>query len=155
MQNIPKLFEHLNWANLRILERLRSGEAGSHPKAVGLFAHILQAERIWLTRLQGKDSSALTVWPEADLDFCGRMAEQNHEDYTAYLAGLTAAEWDRVFRYTNQSGKVFDNSVGDILTHVALHGQYHRGQINALLRADGAEPVNVDFITFVREKNDV
>lgn len=153
MQDMSKLFEHLNWANLRILERLRSGDAGSHAKAIGLFAHILQAERVWLTRLQGQDSSALPVWPEAGLDFCGRMTKQNHEDYTAYLGSLADGEGDRVLRYANQFGQVFDNSVRDILTHVALHGQYHRGQINALLRAGGAEPVNVDFITFVREIN--
>lgn len=104
MQNIPKLFEHLNWANLRILERLRSGGTGNHPRALGLFAHILQTKRVWLTRLQGKDSSVLLVWPEADLDFCGRMIKQNHEDYTAYFAGLTAAECNRVLRYANQSG---------------------------------------------------
>ena len=31
--------------------------------------------------------------------------------------------------YKNSKGTEFRNSKRDILTHVALHGQYHRGQI--------------------------
>jgi uncharacterized damage-inducible protein DinB len=31
-----------------------------------------------------------------------------------------------------------------------LHGQYHRGKINVLLRQSGAEPVLVDYIGYVR-----
>jgi len=41
--------------------------------------------------------------------------------------------------------------VRDILLHVAMHGQYHRGQINQLLRGAGLEPISVDYIVFVRE----
>jgi len=56
----------------------------------------------------------------------------------------------KIISYKNSSGRAFQNSVRDVLMHVALHGQYHRGQINLQLRANGMEPVNVDFITFVR-----
>lgn len=52
--------------------------------------------------------------------------------------------------YTNSKGDEFKYSVGDILTHVALHGQYHRGQINSRLRAMGVEPVSVDYIIFAK-----
>jgi len=34
---------------------------------------------------------------------------------------------------------------------VALHGSYHRGQVAAAVRAAGGEPVNTDYITYVRE----
>ena len=67
-----------------------------------------------------------------------------------FLAGLSTPKLEQIVSYKNSKGKEFNNSVRDILTHVALHGQYHRGQINLLLRANEFEPVNVDFITFVR-----
>jgi uncharacterized damage-inducible protein DinB len=57
---------------------------------------------------------------------------------------------DQFISYKNSTGKEFKKSIRDILTHVALHGQYHRGQINLLLRIDGMEPINTDFITFRR-----
>ena len=42
-------------------------------------------------------------------------------------------------------------SEADIVTHVALHGAYHRGQIAWVLRHGAGEPVSTDFITMVRE----
>ena len=39
----------------------------------------------------------------------------------------------------------------DILFHLASHGAYHRGQISVTLRHSNLEPVNTDYITFVRE----
>ena len=37
-----------------------------------------------------------------------------------------------------------------VLTHVALHGSYHRGQIAALIRSGGDEPINTDYIMWLR-----
>jgi uncharacterized damage-inducible protein DinB len=37
-----------------------------------------------------------------------------------------------------------------MLTHVAMHGSYHRGQIAAALRAGGDIPSPTDYIAFVR-----
>jgi uncharacterized damage-inducible protein DinB len=53
--------------------------------------------------------------------------------------------------YRNSAGNEFDNTVRDILTHVALHGQYHRGQIARAMRAAGREPVYTDYIGFIRK----
>ena len=36
--------------------------------------------------------------------------------------------------------------LGNILTHVPVHGQHHRGQINADLRAAGITPPTIDYI---------
>ena len=36
------------------------------------------------------------------------------------------------------------------MMHVALHGQYHRGKVNLLLRQEGLPPVPPDFIAWVR-----
>jgi uncharacterized damage-inducible protein DinB len=52
--------------------------------------------------------------------------------------------------YTNSDGQHFETSVSDILTHVALHGAYHRGQVAHLLRGAGAEPQATDYIQFGR-----
>jgi uncharacterized damage-inducible protein DinB len=38
----------------------------------------------------------------------------------------------------------------DTLFLVALHGAYHRGQIAALIRREGLEPVATNFIIFAR-----
>ena len=40
----------------------------------------------------------------------------------------------------NSAGDEFDSKLSDILLHVALHGAYHRGQVNLLIRTAGGEP---------------
>ncbi|GKU82113.1 hypothetical protein NCCP28_15090 [Niallia sp. NCCP-28] len=37
--------------------------------------------------------------------------------------------------------------------YIAFYGQYHREQINQLLRADELEPINVDYITLEENKS--
>ncbi|WP_141995144.1 DinB family protein [Bacillus sp. B4EP4a] len=149
MENIQKMYEHLNWANQRILETLQSIE-DKNQEVSRLFSHILLAEKVWMTRLRGLDSSRLPIWSEVDIEVCAELVMQNKESLTTFLTNLSNTDLDKLISYTNSKGKEFKNSVRDILTHVALHGQYHRGQINSRLRADGFEPVNIDFITFVR-----
>jgi uncharacterized damage-inducible protein DinB len=149
LKTIQKMYEHLNWSNQHILETLQSIE-NENPELIRLFSHILLAEKVWITRLQGLDSSLLPIWSEVDIEVCADLVMQNKESLTKFLTNLPITDLDKLISYTNSKGKEFKNSVRDILTHVALHGQYHRGQINSRLRADGFEPVNIDFITFVR-----
>lgn len=143
------MYGHLNWANHRILETLQSVE-DENQEVIRLFSHILFAEKVWLTRLQGLDSSRLPLWSDVDIEVCVELVMHNGESITTFLSNLAENDLDKLISYKNSSGKKFENSVRDILTHVALHGQYHRGQINSRLRANDIEPVNVDFITFVR-----
>ncbi|RUL50468.1 DinB family protein [Lysinibacillus antri] len=144
MKTIQKMYDHLHWANQRILEAL---ESSKDEEVIRLFSHILFAEKVWLTRLQGVDSSHLPIWSDIGLEGCAELVKQNEEGLTTFLK---EANLDKIICYKNSKGTQFENSVRDVLTHVALHGQYHRGQINSRLRASGSEPVNVDFITFVR-----
>jgi len=143
------MYEHLNWANQRILEKLQGFE-NENKEVIRLFSHILLAEKVWITRLQELDSTQLPIWSEIELKVCAELILQNEESITAFLSNLTNKNLDKLITYSNSKGIVFNSSIRNILTHVALHGQYHRGQINSRLRADSMEPVNIDFITFVR-----
>jgi uncharacterized damage-inducible protein DinB len=146
---LHRVFQHVAWADARVLDALqKSGAAGD---SLTLFAHLLAAERVWLTRLRGQDSSPLEIWPDLTVRECETLAGRLRHDYAALLTGLTPGGMLEMVTYRNSSGRAFTASVGDILTHVALHGSYHRGQIAARMRAAGAEPVNTDFITFQRE----
>lgn len=50
----------------------------------------------------------------------------------------------------DQIRRLFTNATGDILLHVVLHAQYHRGKVNLLLRQTGGEAAPADFIAFMR-----
>lgn len=147
LEHFRRLFAHVRWADGQVLDRLR---LAPEPEAVRLLAHVLGATRVWLTRLEGHDSGHLEVWPAADLEECARMAAEVHPALERYLASLTEDQLREPFEYRNQSGEPFRHTREDILTHLATHGSYHRGQIARALRLAGLEPVNTDFIQWVR-----
>ena len=78
------------------------------------------------------------------------LREQAETTYRAFLAGLRNADLSALVTYTNSAGVRFTSTVGDILVHVALHGQYHRGKVNLLLRQAGHAPAAADYIAFAR-----
>jgi uncharacterized damage-inducible protein DinB len=148
LPGFQKLFAHLKWADHRTMTAL-ARIAAPPPRTIELFAHVLGAEETWLSRIQGRPSSA-PVWPAPTRKDCEALMPQVHEAWNRYMAALTEADLERSVHYANSAGAEFDSRVDDILTHVAMHGQNHRGQINAALRAEGAEPNDVDYIAFVR-----
>jgi uncharacterized damage-inducible protein DinB len=76
LKTIQKMFDHLNWANQRILKTLQNME-DRNKEIDRLFSHILFGEKIWITRLQGLDSSQLPVWLDVDMDDCAELITQN------------------------------------------------------------------------------
>jgi uncharacterized damage-inducible protein DinB len=149
-EHFLRLFHHADWANRRVLALLQNLSAPPE-KARRVFAHLLAAEQVWLTRLRGADSSHLEIWPDHSLEKCAVQVEVNAAEYRRYLEALTDDRLNLTSTYRNSKGTEFSNSVSDTLTHVSMHGAYHRGQIAQTIRGAGHEPVNTDFITFVRE----
>jgi len=143
-----RLFDHLVWADDRVRDALRACSAPP-PRAVELYAHILGAEEVWLSRLAGS-TSRLAVWPAValgDLEAAARDAQRGWRDF---LQGLASPDLHREVAYVNSAGQAFSSRVLDIILHVCLHGAYHRGQIALLLRGIGAAPAPTDYIAFVR-----
>lgn len=151
METIRRMLEHQQWADRRLLDSLRRSGGGSS-EARRLLRHILIAEQVWALRLEGRGTSHLRLWAEEDdLDALARLLEDNAQRYAAILPGLTEARLDEQLEYRNQSGVPFRTPIRDILAHVALHGQYHRGQVNRLVREAGDEPQALDYIVYARE----
>ena len=151
VEGIRRLWAHAQWADLRLLAGLQEAEAqgGAPAEAWREYAHILGTTETWLARLERR-ASGLAVWPELDPAEAPLLTERVHAGYAAYLEGLTVLRVASLVRYTNTAGQSFENSVGDLLLHAAMHAQYHRGKVNLLLRQAGRAPVPTDYIAFVR-----
>lgn len=144
---LRKLFVYDKWAIDRSIGTL-NGPASE--RALTMLSHILHAENIWLTRLNGKDSSHIAVFEQLSLAECKQLSDQVHAAYTAYLDTLTDADLALVITYKNIAGVEYRSPVGEILTHVGLHGVYHRGQIALMVRDAGGEAIGTDYILFTR-----
>jgi uncharacterized damage-inducible protein DinB len=145
-----RLIRHADWANVRVLDALRLTPL-PHPRALQLLAHVLSAEHIYHERMTRKDPWPQDFWPNLSLEQCGALVCDNRLQYLAFIEALPESDLDRLIGYRNSQGIAFHTPLKELLTHVALHGAYHRGQIAQVVRQGGGEPVNTDFITFARE----
>ncbi|MBW7996394.1 MAG: damage-inducible protein DinB [Candidatus Glassbacteria bacterium] len=149
-QLIEKLYDWNFWGNRRALEMLRENGGGTE-NMLGLMSHILASEQIWLTRLQGEDSSYIEIFPAFDDERCAAVLDGNERDWRKYLMALEGEKLFYLLKYKNQFGVEYETAVADILMHVSSHGHYHRAQIAAAARQAGWKTVNTDYISFVRE----
>jgi uncharacterized damage-inducible protein DinB len=144
-----QLFAYDAWANARVLKGLRS-MPNDHARARALIAHVHAAQLVWMTRLREHDASGIALFPDHTLDQCAAWFEHNHEAFTRYLDALEEDRLDESVTYVNSQGASFSTPIREILTHVANHGTYHRGQIAMLMRDAGHTPPVTDFIAYVR-----
>lgn len=145
---IRSLFAHMAWADAQLLQALRAAP-GDDPLSIERYAHVLAAEHIWITRIEGRDPR-VGVWPVLSLEECAVLSDENARDYQRFIDLETDATLQRAVTYTNSSGATFTGRVLDILLHVAMHGAYHRGQVALTMRRSGGAPVSTDYILWSR-----
>ena len=148
LEQIQRLFEHAAWADALVADAIASQDNVADD-TIELFAHVLGAEEVWLSRLEQRQST-LAVWPKLTRPELGKTAASVAESYRSYLARLTPEDLPREVAYKNSIGQAFRTPIGEILMHVAMHGSYHRGQVALRMRRDGATPAPTDYIAFVR-----
>jgi uncharacterized damage-inducible protein DinB len=148
LTELRHLRDHMAWADDALLDTLAN--AGTLPAdAAREFAHVLGAEENWLARLEGR-APRTPIWPDVNLAALMQLALDVQVGFARHLDTLTEADLHRVVTYTNSAGILFETPVRDILHHVFLHAQYHRGKVNLLLRQAGLTPAPVDYIGFIR-----
>jgi uncharacterized damage-inducible protein DinB len=145
--NFTRLLRYDAWANA---ETLASVRRSSSPKALRWMAHIIGAEFVWFGRLTATPSP-LEVWPNLDADACEVRLAELARVWPRYLAEVGAEGLSGEIGYRNTKGEVWTSTVGDVLTHVVIHSGYHRGQIAAEIRSEGAPPAYTDFIHAARQ----
>lgn len=145
---LQKLCSYNNWANALVYEAMMKNQEKLPETAVGIFCHIVNAQSIWLSRINGRIPGR-GVWELSELTACGEFLEESAAGLTAYVERADLLNME-VIRYQNSMGDVYENGNLDILMHVFNHGTYHRAQIATIFRQAGIKPLNTDYIQFVR-----
>ena len=144
---IRRSLAHSAWADDLLFSALH--DKPSLTAAWREYNHILGAAAVWLARLEQRPST-VAVWPTLTVDEADALRRVLSAGYETYINALDGQSLDDSVEYTNSAGQTFRTPIADILQHVVLHGQYHRGKINLLLRQGGHEPAPTDFIAYVR-----
>ena len=146
LAQLRRLWSHAAWADERVASTL---DACAHvaDDVWREYAHLLGAEAVWLDRLMGR-TPRVAVWPTLARSDALALRRTLATEYAAYLDGLSEAALAAPLTYVTSAGVPCIVPVSEILLHVALHGQYHRGRINIMLRQAGEQPVSLDYVSF-------
>ena len=164
LELIRDFYDYNEWANRRLL-KVASGlgddnvvysPGSSLADAVSTMAHVAAAQINWLERWRGgvnrvstvELASAMSSWDDVRAAF-GRSHAGLHE----YIASLTDADLDRQLGYKDSSGTSNERPLWQLMTHVANHGTYHRGEAAAELTALGHSPGDLDFVFWEIARN--
>jgi uncharacterized damage-inducible protein DinB len=145
---IGRMLNAMTWADTELLAAIQAN-AATQEDSLPLFGHVLAAEHLWLCRLERRETR-VPVWPSLSIAEYEALAAENARGYQLYFEKLGEADLASMVRYRNSKGDEYTNSVLDILTHVVIHGAYHRGQVARIIGRAGGQSPNTDYIVYVR-----
>lgn len=142
-----RLYQYNEWANKRVLQAMERQHV-TDEKTLLLFSHLLSAHFLWLHRIKGLPPPDVKLWEGYSLARLRELAEEGSRQWNLFVA--EGVSFNRILKYRNYAGDYYETNVEQIMIHLVNHGTYHRGQIASLMRQNGLEPINTDFITYDR-----
>ena len=140
-----QLFEHEYWANLKVLETLIIANEPPQ-RAIEIFSHTIATQRIWFDRINGNKNEP-KIWELFDSSIMLELLEINFADLSKLLDNQ---DINQLIAYQNSKGEHHTNTINQILTHLALHAAYHRGQVTLLLKNQVDNLPTTDYIFYIR-----
>ncbi|MFK5971745.1 MAG: DinB family protein [Flavobacteriaceae bacterium] len=141
-----QLFDYNFYCNKRLIEECNTLNAVPE-KSIELFSHILNAHHIWNARILGKPYE-FEDWHVHEVKDWGDIHYENQR--SSFEIITNADTFDKRIDYENSKGRLFTNTLRDILFHVINHSTHHRGQIAMSFRSNKIEPITTDYIFYKR-----
>jgi uncharacterized damage-inducible protein DinB len=145
-QPYVQLIEMKRWADRGLyhavsqhLERLTSADATIMLRVLD---HIHVVDQIFQHHLEGRPHGFAAPRSEALPAFQSLADSVGAVDdwYVNYVSQLTRTDLEQPVDFVFTSGKPARMRRGEVISHVCLHGTYHRGNAGALLQLRGLTP---------------
>ena len=116
-------------------------------ESLKLFSHVLNAHHIWNARILGK-SSEYSVWQIHEIIEWQDIHYDNQRSSFEIIRNTD--DFDVRIDYESSEGRIFTNTLQDMLFHIINHSTQHRGQIAVDYRKMGIDPLILDYILYKR-----
>jgi uncharacterized damage-inducible protein DinB len=80
------------------------------------------------------------------LDEVNALVDESHAGLREYVSIITEDAVESELDYSDSRGNQNRRPLWQLMTHVANHGTYHRGEIAGALTALGSSPGDLDFV---------
>jgi len=117
--------------------------------------HIHAVDRIFQHHLRGLPHAFRAPRSETlpDLQALAGGTREIDDWYASYVDGLAASDFEQPVEFVFTSGKPARMGRGEIILHVCMHGNYHRGNAGAVLQLKGITPSRDSITDFLEETN--
>lgn len=139
------LFEYHYHFNQLLIEIFIENKTKISHRTLPLFSHCLNAHNIWNARIS--ETEAFGVHQLHPLENFKTIDSHN---LATTLNIIDTFDLNSNVNYQNSKGDTFENSVQDILFHIANHFTHHKGQLISDLRQKGIAPPVTDYIFYKR-----
>lgn len=150
------------WANARLYDAVAklppaafvARRSGFFPSLMATLNHILVGDTIWVGRLAGGGSPAITSLDQIlHQDFAAlRLARETMDDrIVALVDDLAPGRLAQDLTYRTMAGDSMVTPIDQVLTHFFNHQTHHRGQAHGMLSSTDVPPPSLDLILFVRD----
>lgn len=154
---ISDLFRHMEWADGEVWQAVLNCEAARRDDTLrGLLLHLHVVQRaflnVWTTQpitfpdaSEFPDIQQLKAWASPCYAQAGEFVDRMDD---RRLVQPVTMPW--VAEFEKSVGREFATpTLAETMFQVTSHSTYHRGQVNARLRAVGGEPPLVDYIAWI------
>jgi uncharacterized damage-inducible protein DinB len=154
LSTIEELMRHKGWANSKLLLAIQQHPSAAEDEELRkMLHHILVSNRFWLFAILGRPFAREAEMRVLDnlAGIIGRLKE-TEELESDWLSKASEPDLERTLE-TRSSQLGIDVSVKEALLQICMHTQGHRSQCAARLRALGGTPAGMDYILWIKEKN--
>lgn len=156
------LARYAAWSNRLMFDAVAALPAGEAEKPhaspfqsmVHTLNHIYVIDRIWQAHLEGRDHgyAARNTKDHPPLAELWRLQQEVDAWYVAWADAQNDAALAETIEYTLIGGNRGAMTRGEILLHVAMHTNYHRGYVaDMIYTVPGCRPPTMDLPVYMRE----
>ncbi|WP_316734816.1 DinB family protein [Pedobacter aquatilis] len=143
---IEEFIRYTQRADREILDVFSAADKNM-PDAERLFSHVLNAQHIWVNRVEGLPLQ-YEIWQVHSKNDFESISSDNFEKIEASLAKHDLS--DKI-TYHDSRGNEYQNTVAEMFMQMLNHSTYHRGQIVSMFKKEGITPPVTDYIYFKRK----
>ncbi|WP_298485069.1 DinB family protein [uncultured Maribacter sp.] len=141
-----QMFDYNFYCNKKIIEQCNAMETVPDD-TIKLFSHILNAHHIWNGRIL-KIPSKYSIWQLHDVKEWEDIHYENQRN--SFEITSNADDFEDRIDYESSEGRLFTNTLQDMLFHIINHSTQHRGQIAKGFRKKGLDPLILDYVIYKR-----
>jgi len=150
---LQRLFRYKASANHEVLTTMKQFQDGSPAREIALrvLNHTFIVDRIFAANLTRTDHGYTSPndGQGPTLEELSEAIRESDRWYIDYVAGLGSGQLAEQIDFAFTDGKPGRMSRQEMLMHVTIHGEYHRGQIGILMMQNSITPTDDGFTTYL------